>query len=131
MKTNFNPRDVMLCKVEYTLEDFWRDLLERVSEIYSTFPKEKVEAFRHLIYQILYFTFNEKTPQDIEKQFGLPEGIVEAVLACHKDDFEMLKSVIMGMSLRNMQEVSGVMDDDQNIVLLNAQLRNFHKKYNL
>lgn len=132
MEKTFTSKQVMLCEVEYSLEDFWHDLAEKVLEKYPSVASaggERLVSCQRAVYQVLYFAFNFKSPEEIDQTLKIPTGMAEAILACHVDDFEMLKSVIMGMFLRNLQESSGILSDDQNIRLLNAQLRIFHQKY--
>ncbi len=134
MEKTFTPKQVMLCEVEYSLEGFWHDLAERVFEKYPSISKAgegRLISCQRAVYQVLYFAFNFKSPEEIDESLKIPTGMAEAILACHVDDFEMLKSVIMGMFLRNLQESSGILSDDQNLRLVNAQLRIFHQKYHL
>lgn len=133
--TTFTPTQVMMCEVEYSLEEFWADLCPFIASTCPTFSGEKLDRYQHLVYQILYFAFNENAQEQgdkqLKEQLHLPEGLAEGILEFYKEDFEMLKSIIMGMFLRNLRESFGILSDAQNIRLVNARLKLFHSKYNL
>ena len=125
MKKDFTSSQVMKGEVQYSLDDFWKDLLVEVEREFPNSFKEKYESVQRLAYQVIYASCIGMSSKEIDEFLGLPEGLAESLLDCHKEDKEMLNAIIMSLFLENLRNSFGLVNDSLNVELGNAQLRKF------
>lgn len=131
MQWNFTSSQVCLGEVHYALEDFLRDLQQEIDTNFPQYNEQQREKLCSLFYSVMFFEFTGHLHTEISRTFGIDPEFVEIIVANHKENIDMLGAIIMGIFLKNLQDTRGLLSDDQNLQLINAELRHFHSLYNL
>ncbi len=131
MEWDFTSSQVSLGKIDYKLEDFLRDFRE---EIDTNFPKHNDQEKKHicgLFYGVMYHKFNGYDDENISKIFKIDPEFVKIIAKENKANIDMLSAIIMNIFLRNMQETGGLLSDEENLKLVNTEVRRFHELHKL
>jgi len=104
-----------------TLKEFWDHLVLEIQD----------DQMQKLVYRVLYFTLLEKTPDEIDKMLRAPEGLAAMILDSNHEKVKTLKNVMLSMFLKNLEISNGCISDTENVLLVNAELFQFHSKNHL
>jgi hypothetical protein len=99
MKWTFTFEQVMKGEVDYSLEEFRRDLYREVKDNFSDYSREKLDALFRLAYDVCYC---EATQGNLDgmlnhyRETGLPvdRNYLELIRDSNRDNSAMLKAVL-------------------------------------
>lgn len=131
MEWNFTPSQVSLGEVHYTLEDFLRDLQVEIDTNHPEYNEEQRKRLCQLFYDVMYFNFIGRDHKEIAGMLKIDPEFATIIIHNNKANIDMLGAIIMNIFLKNMEETKGLLSDEENVQLVNAELRRFHELHNL
>ncbi len=144
MEWDFTTKQVIGGEVNYSIEDFQRDLKNEVEFNFTSIPKKTKEAvskktekgitlndYFNFLYGICYLSAIEKKPSEISTVMGrlpTPERnkIIEYMRESQKENIDMLRAILMRQYLRLKE---GGLSDGNILKLYNSYLSEDNKGF--
>lgn len=131
MEWEFTTSQVMNGEVEYSLDDFYRDLENELDFNIDKYEiKEKANVLI-LFYAVIYLTATGREVEKVHELTEIPIDLIEYVVENCQENIEMLKAIIQRRFLYNIETSKGLLPNHLNTLFVNAYLRQCHQKLNL
>ncbi|MBT4937043.1 hypothetical protein HON22_03925 [Candidatus Peregrinibacteria bacterium] len=126
MEWDFTKSEVLKGKVDYSLENFYRDLKEDVDSAFTEYTALQKEELNKMWYAMMHFAALGNSYKEISKLLSMKINLVEDMLDDSQEDIRMLEAVFMGKYLSNLKEFNGLIGDSTNLELVNAYFKDFY-----
>jgi hypothetical protein len=108
MKWAFTSEQVITGEVEYSLEEFRRDLYQEVRDNFADYSKDKLEGMFRLAYDVCYCEATQGNLAGMISHYqekGLPVDLkyLELIRDSNRDNSAMLKAVLARELAKHMQ----------------------------
>lgn len=131
MEWDFTPSQVMKGEVNYTIEDFLRDLRSEMDYNFEKKDDKFREKATQAFYRVMYFSSLGKSPREVSEMLCMDEQLVTDVLKELKPNIEMFIAIVMRQFLCNLKASGGMLPNTENLRLINGRMRRFHNLHNL
>ncbi len=131
MEWDFTSAQVWKGEVDYTLEDFLRDLRSEIDCNFEGKDDKWREMATQGFYRVMYFSCLGKSPKEVSEILHMDEELVEGVLKELKPNIGMLTAIFMGHFLRNLKASGGMLPTAENLRIINGHMGRFHTLHNL